>query len=188
LEIKNLYEDIPGIPGVAKKHKTKVVKKETDGWTNYAVVDEDGKELEKPKPEEKPLKVKQQPTAVTAKKDTPSNNIYTFADDTENLPTQSEYQASLRKNKQPKEQPQQPPKNKPRKLAENKENGEKPKEVENKKPKFAKQPTKKSREAEKKPQQQLAPNVPIWQNELIRPLLYVFVFVTVICVVYLVLN
>jgi hypothetical protein len=190
LEAKNfLYnEEIPGAAPVVvptkKPKKTKVIK--TDGWVNYAVVDEEGKELEKPKPEEKPLKVKQQQPASVSTKSTKtlSNNIYSFDDDTENLPTQLEYQASLKDNKLKGQQ--QPPKNK-RKNAKNKENGEKPKEVENKKakekPKVAKQPSK-----QKPQQQQLATNVPILQNELLRPLIYVFVFVGLISVVYLVLN
>jgi hypothetical protein len=134
--------------------------------------------------------VKQQPVSVSAKgSNTQSNNIYDFEDDTENLPTQSEYQSSLRENKI-KGQQQTGKELKKRKPAENKENGEKPKEVENKKPKGGKQQAKKLREADKKPlqQQQLAANIPIWQNELIRPLFYVFVFVTLISLLYLVLN
>jgi len=131
--------------------------------------------------------VKQQTVSVSAKStNTLSNNIYNFDDDTENLPTQLEYQASLRENKLKGQQ--QPPKNK-RKLI--KENGEKPKEVENKKAKEKPKPKQQPKKVEKKPhqqQQQLAVNVSIWQNELIRPLFYVFLFVTLISLLYLVLN
>jgi len=174
---------------VVKKPKTKVIKKveEKTGWVSNAVIDEEGKEIEKPKPEEKAPKVKQQqqPT-ITSKKEkiSQSNNIYTFAADEndEDIPTQSEYQSSLRDRKP---QPQQPPKKNPvRKPAEkNKENGEKkPKEDEKKK-----KGNEKPKKVERRPPPPAA-TASILQNELIRPLFYVFVFVTLISVLYLVLN
>jgi len=118
-----------------KPQKTKVInRKDSDGWVTVKVVDEEGKELEKPKPEEKsekPAKApKRQPLVL--KTDTKaSNNIFTIANEMETVLSPSEYQSSLRENKL-KGQPEKPPKNKARKPVEN--NNEKGKEsVDNKK-------------------------------------------------------
>jgi hypothetical protein len=185
-----------------KKPKTKIVnKKDSEGWVTATVVDEAGKAIEKPKAEEKafekPPKPKKVKVAPKNNDSTLSNNIFNITDEMENLPSQSEYQSSLRENKL-KGQQEKPPKNKvPRKQVENKENGEKAKEsVDNKKladkikkNKEEKKKDKKPKEEKKKGSHQAAvKDVPFWQNDTFKPLVYVFAFVALISVLYLTLN
>jgi len=177
-----------------KKPKTKIVnKKNSEGWITATVVDEAGNVLEKPKTEEKAFEKPPKPKKVQPTKSndsTPSNNIFTITnEEMENLPSQSEYQSSLRENKL-KGQLEKPPKNKAvRKQVENKENGEKAKADKIKKPKEEKKKDKKPKEEKKKGSHQAAvKDVPFWQNDTFKPLVYVFAFVALISVLYLTLN
>jgi len=169
----------------AKKPKTKIKNlKGNDGWVTVTVVDEAGKELEKPKHEEKPVKPKKQPKQTEP---TISNNIFTFADEMDNLPTPSDFQASLRERKlkgQP-EPAQKPQKNKPTRKPVDKENGEK--QVDIKKSGHKVKPKKKEGDNKKAPHPATR-DLPLWQNDLFRPLVYVFAFVATISVLYLTLN
>jgi len=157
------------------------------------VVDEQGKELDKPKTEEKPEKKLKQSTKsnTTTTSDTQSNNMFTLANEMDNVPSLYEYQSSLRESKlkgQQSQQQQPAPKAKKRKAAENKENGEK---VEKKAPK---NPHKEEKKGYKKPKEEkigpksVARDIPFWQNDLFKPLVYVFAIVTAISVLYLTLN
>jgi len=113
----------------------------------------------------------------------------------ENLPSPSEYQSTLRENKL-KGQQEKPTKNKTRKQVENKENGEKAKESVDtkksadkiKKPKEEKKKEKPKEEKKKGPHQAAVKDVPFWQNDTFKPLVYVFAFVALISVLYLTLN
>jgi len=108
----------------------------------------------------------------------------------ENVPTPSEYQASLRENKL-KGQQEKPPKAKPPRK-ENKENEEKGKDSTDTKKsadKIKKLEKKKQNEEKKKPLHQVSvKDVPFWQNDTFKPLVYVFAFVALISVLYLTLN
>jgi len=183
-----------------KKPKTKVVTlKDSEGWFNTTVVDEAGKELEKPKAEEKAFekhpKPKKQQQPSKSNDSTLSNNIFTITNEMENLPSPSEYQSTLRENKL-KGQQEKPTKNKTRKQVENKENGEKAKESVDtkksadkiKKPKEEKKKEKPKEEKKKGPHQAAVKDVPFWQNDTFKPLVYVFAFVALISVLYLTLN
>jgi len=107
----------------------------------------------------------------------------------DNVPSFSEYQASLRESKIKGQQQQQqqpaPIKRKNAHKAENKENGEKV-EKKPKNPKEEKKVAKKPKEEKKA--LHLARDIPFWQNDLFKPLVYVFAFVTLLSVLYLTLN
>jgi len=171
--------------------------KDKDGFFTSTLVDEAGKELEKSQPAEKPEKPekppkpsKKQPQIAKTNESSATNNYFIITNETENVPTLSEYQSSLRENKL-KGQPEKPPKAKPsRKPVENKENEEKGKEsTDTKKDKIKKPEKKKQNEEKKKPPHQAAvKDVPFWQNDTFKPLVYVFAFVALISVLYLTLN
>jgi len=152
-------------------------------------VDEDGKELEKPKAEEKVTKPKKLPKQSEP---TSSNNIFKIGDEMDNMPSLTEYPS--RESKLKGQQQQEPVKkrqlNKPsRKPLEDKENGEKAKEpVDIKKSGPVKPPKRKDGDNNKKAPHPATRDLPFWQNDLFKPLVYVFAFVTLISVLYLTLN
>jgi len=91
---------------VAKKPKTKVVtKKDTEGYNVKVVVDKSGNVKEKEtkvavakKEETTPEKVKSKKTATTEQPD--DSNLFSIADDFEDVPSPNDYQISLREAKQ----------------------------------------------------------------------------------------
>jgi hypothetical protein len=175
-----------GLEIIPKKLKTKVVTtKDENGWVKQKRVfdDEEGNErvkITKSQPEEKPHKVKKvraEPPPTNL-----NNNIFVIADESESLPSVVDYQSSLREAKVKAKPEKTPVKPKPaRKPAEAKEK-EKEKEKEVKKP-AAKVPKVK---ADNK--KQLAADVPLWQNDLFKPLVYVFGLVSLLSLLYLFLN
>jgi len=178
-------EALESIPS-AKKSKTKVVPtKDNDGWVHQKVktLDEDGKEL--PKTEEKIKPKKESLSASSTKKEkvNPISNIFDLANESDNVPTQAEYLASVRdaRIKGKPEKPEKQAQKKQPKAEKPKEAAPEPKEKKVKQLKVQKKP-----EVEKK--NVVVADVPFWQNELFKPLVYVFGLVSFLSFLYLVLN
>jgi len=181
-----------------KKPKTKVVTtKDNEGWMHQKILDEEGKELDKSKSEENKPKSKKPASDLSASAKTPkadkvdpTRNTYDISPEEENeLPTQSEYVATVRDQrlKGKPEKPEKPKSQKPKsKLPESKEKEKK--EPQEKKAKSLKV-SKKGEEKKPAPANKVvADNVPFWQNELFKPLVYVFGLVSLLSLIYLVLN
>jgi len=181
IEIKD-DSALESIPSAKKKTKPT---KDSEGWFS---TQSEGTEQEKPK-SEKPKQQQQQKIKETPKKEkvNPSQNLFDLPDDTDNLPTPAEYIASVRdarvKGKPEKSEKSQAQKSKPAKV-------EKP-------PKEPAEPKEKKKPKEKKVKQEgsyekknvtVVADVPFWQNDLFKPLVYVFGLVSLLSFLYLVLN
>jgi len=157
-------------------------------------VDKDGKELEKSKPEVVSPKPKKTVTAAPKPindKSNPSTNIYDFPEDAENVPSKAEYMASVRESRTKGKVDKTPVKHKATKASQEKDAKEK-KEPKSEKKADKKQPKspEKKEKVKKSPaeQKQIVADVPFWQNELFKPLVYVFGIVSLLSFLYLVLN
>jgi len=169
-----------------KKIKTKIVQSTDDkGWIHQKVVDKEGKELEKSKPEVVTPKPKKTVTAgkIVNEKSNPSTNIYDLPEDAENVPSKAEYIASVRDSRIKGKVDKTPVKHKAPKASQEKEAKEK--KADKKHPKSEKKEKVKKSPEEKK---QIVADVPFWQNELFKPLVYVFGIVSLLSFLYLVLN
>lgn len=180
IEIKD-NEPLETIPSV-KKPKVPSFTKDDDGFITKK---NEGKELEKPKTEEKPKPKKD--VAVKKEKVNPSQNIFDIANEDDDLPTREEYLDSVRsarlKGKPEKPEKAQAQKPKPPKPKDEDKDADKEKKV------------KKLKLSQKKPEVEKMKNtttvvadVPFWQNELFKPLVYVFGLVSLLSFLYLVLN
>jgi len=173
-----------------KKIKTKMVTSTDDkGWTHQKVVDKEGKELEKSKPDVVTPKPKKTVTAgkIVNEKSNPSTNIYDLPEDAENVPSKAEYISSVRDSRLKGKVDKTPVKQKASKASQEKEKKEpkSEKKADKKQPKSEKKEKVKKSPEEKK---QIVADVPFWQNELFKPLVYVFGIVSLLSFLYLVLN
>jgi len=176
--------------GDKKNKKTSVVFSTDDkGWIHQKVVDKEGKELEKPKSETVTPKPKKTVTATKTvnEKSNPSNyNIYDLPDDAENVPSKAEYMDTVRSSRIKGKVDKTPVKHKAAKASPEKEPKEKKEpKVDKKQPKSEKKEKVKKSPAETK---QIVPDIPFWQNELFKPLVYVFGIVSLLSFLYLLLN
>jgi len=120
------------------------------GWTHQKLVDKDGKELEKSKPEVVSPKPKKTVTAAPKPindKSNPSTNIYDFPEDAENVPSKAEYMASVRESRTKGKVDKTPVKHKATKASQEKDAKEKkePKSEKKADKKQPKSPEKKKR-------------------------------------------
>jgi len=172
------------LESVPKKIKTKVVTSiDEKGWKQHKVVDKEGKELEKSKPEvsTKPKKTVTAPKTITEKSN-PSANIYELPEDAENVPSKAEHISSVRESRLKGKVDKTPVKHKASKPSQEPKSEQKPIK---KQPKSEKKEKVKKSPEEKK---QIVADVPFWQNELFKPLVYVFGIVSLLSFLYLVLN
>jgi len=182
---------------VAKKPKTKVVtKKDAEGYNVKVVVDKAGKELK-----EKDIKVAEKKEVETpekvkdkSKKNAPPDqqpiddtNMYSMADDFEEVLSPYDYQASLLKAKQKgMEKTQQNKKKYPTPA---------PKPADKVKKDKAEKKVKQEKVGAEKVHKKPAPppvhqttEVPFFQNELVKPLVYVVALVSLLSVIYLIMS
>jgi len=186
---------------VAKKPKTKVVtKKDAEGYNVKVVVDKSGNEIKEKdkvadKKEVEPAPEKEKEKEKKSKKNAPSteppvddSNLFSIADDFEDVPSPNDYQISLREAKQKgMEKSQQNKKKHPTPAP-------KPGDKEKKAKEKAKQEKAKQEKvpAPKKlvppAVQQQSTDVPFFQNELVKPLVYVVALVSLLSVIYLIMS
>jgi hypothetical protein len=185
---------------VAKKPKTKVVtKKDDEGYNVKVVVDKKSgteikeKETKAPEPKEvetTPEKAKSKSKKKTAASEQPDDsNVFSMADEYEGVPSPNDYQISLREAKQKgMEKNQQSKKKYPTPAPKPGDKEKKAKEKAEKKAKEEKVA------AQKVPKKQVAlpvvqsTDVPFFQNELVKPLVYVVALVSLLSVIYLIMS
>jgi len=179
-------EILESAPPFTKKPKTKLkITTDENGWVKQKRVDDEGKEIEmtKPQTEEKVVKAKKLKAEPKDPNAGLNNNMFVMAEQSESLPSVADYQTSLRETKVKGKQEKTPVKPKAvRKPAEDKE---KVKEKEKEKEKEVKKPVK---ALKVKPVKQIQTTVPLWQNELFKPLVWVFGLVSLLSLLYLFLN
>jgi len=180
---------------IPKKIKTKVITVTTDdGWTQQKVVDKEGKVIKKETEEKEETSTKPQPVKPKAKapkvKDTSvTTNMYSMASGSESVMSPAEYQSKLRDSKLKANTAQEKPK--PAKKLQIPHNKQADNQSEEPKSPKEKKPKKKDSEyvpQMKKPISLVHADVPFWQNDLFKPLAYVFGLVTVLSFLYLTLN
>jgi len=183
---------------VVKKPKTKAVtKKDAEGYNVKVRVDKAGNVKEKEK--EKVVEKKEEPTPEKKEKkskksvsstaeQTDDSNVYgSITDEYEDVPSPNDYQIFLRESKQKGLEKNQQAKKKyptpaPKPADKDKKAKEKAKEKA-KQEKVAPAPKK---------QQQVSPpqstDAPFFQNELVKPLVYVLALVSLLSVIYLIMS
>jgi len=181
---------------VPKKPKTKKVTKtdKVTGFKNKIVVDakteeeikKKDKPVEKKEVESTPEKVKSS-SKKTASEHVDDSNVFSIADDFDDVPSPNDYQISLKETKQKGMEKSQANKKKYPNPAP------KPDKKKEKAEKEKKEAIKKQKAPKPAPSKPIPPpvqstEVPFFQNELVKPLVYVVALVSVLSVLYLIMS